>query len=763
MKYIAKNLEESKYALELRGPFAFNTDSPGLSKHLFVAYKVVHLLETGGYDQSKMYMQAMFPAGLSNTKTEIIEKAKKGKLDAEIHGPKLVKMVVRCIKCFIAYFSGKKDDIQSSDEEGDGAQSKETRTVNTSLSSILGRIKEESAASAGREDVDPNSDPLNRVLETQNDIRAQAFPDVPDTILNPWGAMDTKVKANHYKSFNSLQSHFQKQLMGKGLDPREAREQSADCMMCLVVTGWNDSMLREMVTRFKKTILPEQAALEEKRTGSNRTLYDQMVELMLKHTMEFPWALTKKIEDDPNPEDAMEKKVRNIVERMLKFYMRGCGKIQEGREPSTNQPGAPGDYQFNYIPDGLREDEGADQDRPKRVENNFFNIEAATVANRSFSSYNKRGSMDQEAGMELEPVSPDNGEIIKGSLPKKKYLFGTMYIDTITFRGSNYVYEIGIYMSDTSSCEVNIVPNNLFTQRSALEMLGFSSNPDESKFIYVKPGGGFQKSYNEQQGLEKVIQFLKEKRFESKGDSRNSGLVLITKTTGELATWESFNRYHKMDLEQDDIIAGYGVLDNFIQESLGNFTYVGPTMNQETDKTFFTWEYNRNGKSSENMAGTKAGALLKILEDLLEGAPDYENFIKHNCFHSDDSRFQEVRRKENIVKDLYNLECFLSDALNERNLRKKIYTGGIFCPSSTAELGDKPGLVANRFVRFMVECGLSRPALKDRAVECRERGAEFVLPLDPVLKGMRKLEERAKCQEQIERLTKVVAEYILSK
>ena len=113
-------------------------------------------------------------------------------------------------------------------------------------------------------------------------------------------------------------------------------------------------MLREMVTRFKKTILPEQAALAEKRTGSARTLYDQMVELMLKHTIEFPWAITKKTEDDPNPEEAMEKKVRNIVERMLKFYMRGCGKLQEGREPSSTQPGAPGDYQFNYSPDGLR-------------------------------------------------------------------------------------------------------------------------------------------------------------------------------------------------------------------------------------------------------------------------------------------------------------------------------------------------------------------------------------------------------------------------
>ena len=30
-------------------------------------------------------------------------------------------------------------------------------------------------------------------------------------------------------------------------------------------------------------------------------------------------------------------------------------------------------------------------------------------------------------------------------------------------------------------------------------------NPEENKFIFVKPGGGFQKTCNEQQGLDKVI------------------------------------------------------------------------------------------------------------------------------------------------------------------------------------------------------------------------------------------------------------------
>ena len=641
MKYIAKHLEEAKYPLELRGPFAFNHDSPGLSKHLFVAFKMVEILEAAGYDQGKMYMQAMFPMGMGDTKKEIIEKATRGSLHPEINGPKLVKMCVRSIKCFIAYFSGKKDDIKSSDdEEGEddndrSSSGRETRTVNTSLSAILGRIKE----SAG-EEMNPDSDPLNRVLETPNyNVKKPGLAEIPDTIHNHWDTMDTQIRADHLKSFTGLQNHFSKQLMGKGLDPRDARDEAANCMMCLVVTGWSDSMLREMVTRFKKTILPEQNALEDRRTGSDRTLFDQMVDLMLKHQAEFPWAVMQQIEQEDNPKEALLKRVRNIVERMLKFYMRGCGKLQEGREQFTTQPNAPGDYQFNYLPEGLREDEvNSSHVTPKKTENNFFNMEAAAVANRSFSTYTKRHSVD-EPGQDWEPVSPDNGEIIKGALPKKKYLFGTMYIDTLQYRGSNFVYEIGLYMSDTSSCEVNIVPTNLYNQRSVLEMLGFSFNPEEGKFIFVKPGGGFQKTYGEKQGLEKIMQFLKEKRYESKGDSKNAGLVLTTQSTEELATWEMFSRFHKVDMELDNIVAGYGVLDLFIEDSQGAYSYVGPKMNREPDKTFFTWEYNRSGRASENMAGTKAGSVFKNLEDLLEAAPDYENFFRQYCFQTSDSRW----------------------------------------------------------------------------------------------------------------------------
>ena len=57
------------------------------------------------------------------------------------------------------------------------------------------------------------------------------------------------------------------------------------------------------------------------------------------------------------------------------------------------------------------------------------------------------------------------------------------------------------------------MPTKLFKATSVLEMLGFSFNPDKKKYIYIKPGhAGFCKTSSEEHGLERVMQFLKEKR-----------------------------------------------------------------------------------------------------------------------------------------------------------------------------------------------------------------------------------------------------------
>ena len=101
--------------------------------------------------------------------------------------------------------------------------------------------------------------------------------------------------------------------------------------------------------------------------------------------------------------------------------------------------GFPGENQ------GLREDEKSGDGAGKvaaatKNPNNFFNMEAASAANKMFSSYNnvKRMSLDEEVE-DLEPVSPDNGDIIRGVLPKQKYLLGSLTIDYLQYKVRNEI------------------------------------------------------------------------------------------------------------------------------------------------------------------------------------------------------------------------------------------------------------------------------------------------------------------------------------
>jgi len=761
MKYIAGKLQELKYHLEMDGPFRYRSDIPGLSKPLFVAYKMVTMLETAGYDGSKMYMSAMFPQGMADTKTALVNLVSNGKLDPRIKGSKLTKMCIRCIRCFLAYYTGKNDDIDTSDgecsEESGGEReekrpSKHSKTVTTSLMDVLGRIKE-------ADTVESPADPLGSVLSTQDSVAAAPVQSARYSVEdNPWSTMELDMRSNNLKTFTALQSHFTKQLVGKGVDHRDAREQASESMMCFVVANFSDMMLRDMVQRYRKVILPEQSQLEVTRYGPDRTLFDQIVDKLLKHQAEFPLSILQEVRREEDWKTALLKKMRNIVERMLKFYMRGLGKLQDGKDVSGQAPNDPAELQFNYLPEGLREEENKPS-QPPRQESNFFNMEQAAVANRSFSSY-KRISLDEPG---LSPVSPDSSS--KGSLARSKYLFGTFYIDTLLYQGSSYVYELGVYMSDSSSIEVYIVPTKLFKQNSVLEMLGFSFNPDEKKYIYMKPGsGGFSKTYSEEHGLERIMQFLKERRFESRGDSENRGLVLTAQNIEDLATWVKFSSFHGKDWELRDIVSGYGCLDLFIEESKGMYSYAGPKLHREREanQTYFTWEYQRLGYHSEAMSAGKADALYTLLERLLDNRPSYDNFIKTHCFTVNSRQYQEIERRFEIIKDMYNLEYHLATSLNVRAEKRRLYTEGIFCPRTTAELGDRPGLVAARMVRILSELGYSRHSLKNLIMEGRDRGGIFSLPgVAGIISRMRSMEDREKCESQIAIVTKYIEDYFL--
>jgi len=373
-----------------------------------------------------------------------------------------------------------------------------------------------------------------------------------------------------------------------------------------------------------------------------------------------------------------------------------------------------------------------------------------------------RPSVEETPWQNLEPDSPDSS---RKALVRSNYLFGTFYVDTLLYQGSTYVYEIGVYMSDSSSVEVYIVPTKLYEQNSVLEILGFSYNPDEKKYIYMKPGGvGFAKTYSEEHGLERVVQFLKERRFESRGDSENRGLVLTAQTIEDLSTWIKFSSFHGKDWELRDVVSGYGCLDLFMEESKGQYSYAGPKLHREREanQTYFTWEYQRLNFHAEAMSAGKADALFTLLERLLDNRPSYDNFIKSHCFTVMSRQYQEIERRFEIIKDMYNLEYHLATSLNVKAEKRRLFTEGIFCPRSTAELGDRPGLVAARMVRILAELGYSRHSLKSLVMEGQERPDEFSLPgVAEIVARMKSAEEREKCETQIAIVTKYIQDYFI--
>ncbi len=58
----------------------------------------------------------------------------------------------------------------------------------------------------------------------------------------------------------------------------------------------------------------------------------------------------------------------------------------------------------------------------------------------------QRLSLDEEPN-DLEPVSPDNGEIIKGMLPKQKYLMGALTIDYLQYKVTKALKMGGVFFS----------------------------------------------------------------------------------------------------------------------------------------------------------------------------------------------------------------------------------------------------------------------------------------------------------------------------
>ena len=152
-----------------------------------------------------------------------------------------------------------------------------------------------------------------------------------------------RTRINNLKTFSALQDHFTNKLMAEGLGTGVARELAEANVMCFVSANFTDSILKDMILSCKKVFLPKQSELETTRRGPERTLYDRIVDKLMKHQAELPLSIREEVSQEPAPLQAMLKKMRSCTETMLTFYMStlglGCNnrRFQVNPDPSEQQ------------------------------------------------------------------------------------------------------------------------------------------------------------------------------------------------------------------------------------------------------------------------------------------------------------------------------------------------------------------------------------------------------------------------------------------
>ena len=153
--------------------------------------------------------------------------------------------------------------------------------------------------------------------------------------------MEIDMRNNNMKTFSALQDHFTNKLMTEGLDMRAARELAEANVMCFVTANFTDIGLKEIILNCKKVFLPEQSELETTRRGSERTLYDEIVDKLMKHQAKLPLSIRQEVSQEPAPLRAMLmlKKMRSCTETMLTFYMStlGCSNRRFQTNPDLSE------------------------------------------------------------------------------------------------------------------------------------------------------------------------------------------------------------------------------------------------------------------------------------------------------------------------------------------------------------------------------------------------------------------------------------------
>lgn len=427
-----------------------------------------------------------------------------------------------------------------------------------------------------------------------------------------------------------------------------------------------------------------------------------------------------------------------LVRKGLLYVMRGCDKMpQQGHGHGAAAGNAPPcNIVFNYLPEGLREMENRQQAGIGSVEEE--DKEAGETASLWRSEKKrlleegvtpKSGPASSLAPEERESTDPLNSILNPNAatatatsshkrvlrpneLPLRKYLTGCVHAEWVVVKGRPQVYEISVYMADMSSLSVYMVPDDLRRQTATLDNLGFVANPDRAEFYFVQVGVGCVKALSTDKGLERLAQFLEEKRNHRAGsENANGGLVLTFYSEEELSVVLRLLESGGQKSLLLDTVKGFGCIANLVEEAGAEkaLGFSGPKLEIGGDDCFYHSEVRAGGRTSNLVSKSKGESLSQALEFFLGGAPTYRNFVQPHCFPALSPRADEVRRRLRQAEELYTLEVFMASELKQQ--RAPLFLEGAFAPLLGKDLRDKATVVAGRVCRLLVRAGFHKEAL----------------------------------------------------
>lgn len=741
MQFIGKKLTAKKMELTLRGVYEYSLLSL-LSRAEWVAARTVQLLEEASFDNEWLYEAATFK-GEDALKSELREAVLTGKVKIG-QDPPVVQQALKVIEYIVRYFTfeGGEDSDDDKEEEIDTSV-QQGNPLTVGMGETLKRLE---------------------VQEKPEEVMSMEE-EPPQPPVNPWTCLWNNIQAENFRTFDKVESFLAQDLLRLGAkntdDSKELLQLAGRCnvsafevaqnmVACWVVAGYNHRGLRQLVsqTDADEILPPRDPALADgqyiqlSRLPRNRGDKRYLAQKLYKQLKNMGQQLPK----------LTDAQVEYTVWKTVLYVMRGCSKIPTAAPP-TSLPGTGGNIVFNYLPPGLRE-----------MENGIkYHQEPQQQPSTSTSYYQpkRKNEVEEDWVSSTTDLSTDPMNIIinpsgaakAGELPNRRYLMGSVHLDWVVIKGKPQIFELSVYIAqEMGSLTLYVVTDGLQSQPAMLENLGFVANPDRKEFYYVQVGVGCVRALTLPRAIEKLAEFLDEKR-NAANENRNNGLLLLFRGEEELVTLVQAleNTGHKELML--DTVKGFATLSSYMDKD-SSLRYEEPKLNMsDNDCAFYNTDVKDvNGQVASFISKSKAESLSQALEAFLQSPANYDNFIQPYCFPTFSHKLKVLKEKAKQLEDMYHLEVFLAAQLKQAN--NSLALEGIFARPRNKDLRQKCSVVASRVCAALVAAGLDKTTL----TKGFSKDMSFTINPD-VIVGKMDMPQKLKVMEQTMMCIRIIHDY----